>query len=136
MGANIGTSITGWILCLSYIKGSGGIASILSTATISAVVAVIGIILTAIDMERFKVFSMICYLAMGWCVVVTWKPMTQAIGLGGTVFLVLGGVAYTIGAMLYVIGKKKNKRYVHSIFHLFVVLGSLLHFFCVLFYVM
>ena len=98
--------------------------------------AVIGIILTAIDMERFKVFSMICYLAMGWCVVVTWKPMTQAIGLGGTFFLVLGGVAYTIGAMLYVIGKKKNKRYVHSIFHLFVVLGSLLHFFCVLFYVM
>ena len=98
--------------------------------------AVIGIILTAIDMERFKVFSMICYLAMGWCVVVTWKPMTQAIGLGGTVFLVLGGVSYTIGAMLYVIGKKKNKRYVHSIFHLFVVLGSLLHFFCVLFYVM
>ena len=75
-------------------------------------------------------------LAMGWCVVVTWKPMTQAIGLGGTVFLVLGGVSYTIGAMLYVIGKKKNKRYVHSIFHLFVVLGSLLHFFCVLFYVM
>ena len=58
------------------------------------------------------------------------------IGLGGTVFLVLGGVSYTIGAMLYVIGKKKNKRYVHSIFHLFVVLGSLLHFFCVLFYVM
>ncbi len=98
--------------------------------------AVIGIILTAIDMDRFKVFSMICYLAMGWCVVVTWKPMTQAIGLGGTVFLVLGGVSYTIGAMLYVIGKKKNKRYVHSIFHLFVVLGSLLHFFCVLFYVM
>ena len=44
MGANIGTSITGWILCLSYIKGSNGIASILSTATISAVVAVVGII--------------------------------------------------------------------------------------------
>ena len=45
MGANIGTSITGWILCLSYIQGSGGIASILSTATISAVAAIIGIIL-------------------------------------------------------------------------------------------
>ena len=44
MGANIGTSITGWILCLSYIEGSNGIASILSTATISAVVAVVGII--------------------------------------------------------------------------------------------
>ena len=44
MGANIGTSITGWILCLSYIEGTGGIAQLLSTATISAVVAVIGII--------------------------------------------------------------------------------------------
>ena len=64
------------------------------------------------------------------------SELLDAIGLGGTVFLVLGGVSYTIGAMLYVIGKKKNKRYVHSIFHLFVVLGSLLHFFCVLFYVM
>lgn len=45
MGANIGTSITGWILCLSYIQGSNGVASLLSTATISAIVAVIGIIL-------------------------------------------------------------------------------------------
>ncbi len=45
MGANIGTSITGWILCLSYIDGSNGIAQLLSTATISAVVAIIGIIL-------------------------------------------------------------------------------------------
>ena len=45
MGANIGTSITGWILCLSYIEGSSGIAKVLSTATISAVVAVIGTIL-------------------------------------------------------------------------------------------
>ena len=44
MGANIGTSVTGWILCLSYIEGSGGIAQLLSTATISAVVAIIGII--------------------------------------------------------------------------------------------
>ena len=54
--------------------------------------AVIGIILTAIDMERFKVFSMICYLAMGWCVVVTWKPMTQAIGLGGTTRVLTAGL--------------------------------------------
>ena len=61
---------------------------------------------------------------------------STCIGSLGNIFLVLGGVAYPIGAMLYVIGKKKNKRYVHSIFHLFVVLGSLLHFFCVLFYVM
>lgn len=96
--------------------------------------AAIGILLTAIDMERFKVFSMICYLAMGWCIVVAIKPTVLALGTGGTVFLLLGGVAYTIGAVLYGLGKKK--RYIHSVFHLFVVAGSLMHFFCILFYVL
>ena len=96
--------------------------------------AAIGILLTAIDMERFKVFSMICYLAMGWCIVVAMKPTVLVLGTGGTVFLILGGVAYTIGAILYGVGKKK--RYIHSVFHLFVVAGSLMHFFCILFYVL
>lgn len=96
--------------------------------------AAIGITLTAIDMERFKVFSMICYLAMGWCIVAAFKPTVLALGTGGTVFLIVGGVAYTIGAILYGVGKKK--RYIHSVFHLFVLAGSLLHFFCILFYVM
>ena len=58
MGANIGTSITGWILCLSYIEGSGGWATILSTATISAIVAVVGIVLR-IDVYKRQVF---CYI--------------------------------------------------------------------------
>lgn len=96
--------------------------------------AALGIVLTAIDMERFKVFSMVCYLVMGWLVVITWKPMVHAVGPTGTLFLVLGGIAYTVGAILYGIGKKK--RYIHSVFHLFVVVGSLCHFFCILFYVM
>lgn len=96
--------------------------------------AVIGIVLTAVDMERFKVFSMICYLVMGWLVVVTWKPMMAALGTGGAIYLVAGGIAYTIGAILYGLGKKK--RYIHSVFHLFVVAGSLCHFFCILFYVL
>lgn len=96
--------------------------------------AALGILLTAIDMERFKVFSMICYLAMGWCIVIAMKPTVQALGTGGTTFLLLGGIAYTIGAVLYGVGKKK--RYIHSVFHLFVLVGSLLHFFCILFYVM
>ncbi len=66
MGANIGTSITGWILCLSYIQGSGGIASILSTATISAVVAVIGIILRmvckrSVYKKYWKHYAGLCY---------------------------------------------------------------------------
>ena len=89
--------------------------------------------LTAIDLKKYQILSMICYLAMGWCIIFFIKPTVQCLGTGGTVFLFTGGVAYTIGAILYGIGKKK--KYVHSIFHLFVVAGSILHFFMILFYV-
>lgn len=90
--------------------------------------------LTAIDLEKFQVLSMICYLGMGWCIIFFIKPTIQCLGVGGTVFLITGGVAYTIGAVLYGIGKKK--KYMHSVFHLFVVAGSILHFFMILFYVL
>lgn len=89
--------------------------------------------LTAIDLKKYQVLSMICYIAMGWCIIFFIKPTVQVLGVGGTVFLLTGGVAYTIGAILYGIGKKK--KYVHSIFHLFVVAASVLHFFMILFYV-
>ena len=95
--------------------------------------AALCITLNAIDVERFKVFSMICYLGMGWCIVFAAKATWLTLGLGGIVFLVSGGICYTIGAVIYMAFKKK--RYAHSIFHIFVVLGSILHFFCILFYV-
>ena len=95
-------------------------------------VTIIAMIFTAIDHNKFKVFSMICYLGLGWCVVAFFKITFAAIGMGGTVFLALGGLLYTVGAILYGIGKKK--RYVHSLFHLFVNLASLMHFFAILFY--
>lgn len=98
--------------------------------------AALGITLNAINLERFKVFSMICYLGMGWCVLGAVKPTIESIETGGLIFLLLGGIAYTVGALIYGLGKKMKRRYVHSIFHLFVVLGSLLQFFCILFYVM
>ncbi len=96
--------------------------------------AVIGIVLNAIDLKQYATFSMICYLGMGWCIVAAAKATWIAMGLGGCIFLLAGGVAYTIGAVIYMALAKK--RYAHSIFHLFVVAGSILHFFCVLFYVM
>lgn len=95
--------------------------------------AALGVTLTAIDLKKYAKFSMICYLGMGWCIILTAKLLPALLGVGGVIFLVLGGVAYTVGAVLYGIGKKK--RYAHSVFHLFVVLGSILHFFCILFYV-
>lgn len=89
--------------------------------------------LTAIDLKKYHIFSMICYVAMGWCIVFFIKATIQVLGAGGTVFLFTGGAAYTLGAIFYAIGK--NKKYWHSVFHLLVLAGSILHFFMILFYV-
>lgn len=97
-------------------------------------VAILGIVLNSIDIKKFKVFSMICYLLMGWCIVFKIGLLPQLLGTAGFVLLLLGGIAYTVGAVLYGIGKKH--KYMHSIFHLFILLGSLLQFFCILLYVM
>ena len=97
-------------------------------------VAILGIVLNAIDLKKYRVFSMICYLGMGWCIVFTANKLPQALGKGGLALLIAGGVSYTIGAVLYIIGAKKPFR--HSVFHIFVVIGSLLHFLCILLYVL
>ena len=96
--------------------------------------AILGIVLNSIDIKKFKVFSMICYLVMGWCIVFKITLLPELLGTAGFVLLLLGGIAYTIGAILYGLGKKH--KYMHSIFHLFILLGSLLQFFCILLYVM
>ncbi len=89
--------------------------------------------LTAIDLKKYSKFSMICYIGMGWCILLAAKTTMEAMALEGIVLLLSGGVAYTVGAVIYGLGKRH--RYMHSVFHLFVVLGSLLQFFCILFYV-
>ncbi len=89
--------------------------------------------LTAIDLKRYSVFSMICYIGMGWCIVFAFNTLIEAIELPGLWLLLSGGIAYTVGAVLYGIGKKRS--YMHGVFHLFVLLGSLLHLLCILFYV-
>ena len=97
-------------------------------------VAILGIVLNSIDIKKFRVFSMICYLVMGWCIVFKINLLPQLLGTAGFVLLLLGGLAYTVGARLYGLGKKH--KYMHSIFHLFILLGSLLQFFTILLYVM
>lgn len=96
--------------------------------------AVLGITLNSIDLKSTKIFSMICYLVMGWCIIFRFDLLLKALHPNGIALLIAGGVAYTIGAVLYGVGKKK--KYFHSIFHLFILLGSLLQFFCILLYVM
>lgn len=96
-------------------------------------VAALAITLTAIDLKKYNVFSMICYIAMGWCIIGTIKQAYMALTHVGFMWLLLGGIMYTIGAVLFGFGSKC--RYIHSVFHIFVVLASFMHFICILFYV-
>ena len=95
--------------------------------------AILGIVLNAIDLKSFKAFSMICYLIMGWCIIVKMNVVIERLGWTGFTLLLAGGIVYTIGAIFYGVGKKK--KYMHSIFHLFIFAGSLLQFLCILLFV-
>ena len=96
--------------------------------------AALAVTLTAIDLKRYAVFSMCCYIGMGWCVVLAAKVTVAAIALPGLLLLLGGGIAYTVGAVLY--GCGRTRRWMHALFHLFVVLGSVLQFLCIAFYVL
>lgn len=96
--------------------------------------AILGIILNSIDLKRYKVFSMICYLAMGWCIILKINLLPKLLGLTGFILLLAGGIVYTIGAVFYGVGKKH--KYIHSVFHLCIFFANLLHFLCILLYVM
>lgn len=89
--------------------------------------------LTAIDLHNYRVFSMICYILMGWAIIFFLPQAITALTAPGFWLTFVGGIAYTVGAILYGIGAKR--RWMHSVFHIFVVLGSLLQFFAILFYV-
>ena len=86
-------------------------------------IAVCMIVFTAIDLNKFKILSMIAYLGMGWCIIASVKSVIKALTPFGFGLLLAGGILYTIGVVFYVSGKKR--RYAHSVFHIFVDLGSL-----------
>ena len=96
--------------------------------------AAIAITLTAIDLKKYAVFSMICYIGMGWCIIFKIPLLLAAVGWGGFWLILLGGVCYTIGAVLYGVGR--TRKYMHSVFHLCVVAGSVLHLLAILIYVL
>jgi hemolysin III len=88
--------------------------------------------LTAIDLKKYKVFSNICYVGMGWAVIFSMKETYHALGTAGFWLLLSGGLAYTVGVVFYALGKKI--KYFHSIFHIFVLAGSVLQSLCIIFY--
>lgn len=97
-------------------------------------VAILGIVLNSIDLKRYKVFSMICYLIMGWCIIFKISILPELITWTGFGLLLSGGIVYTVGAILYGLGKRI--KYMHSIFHFCILIASVLQFFCILLYVM
>ena len=96
-------------------------------------IAALGITLTAVDLKKFSKFSMICYLAMSWDIIFAIKPLLAHMAAGGLILLLIGGVFYTVGAVLYLIGRRK--KYIHSVWHFFVLAGSIAHYFSIFFYV-
>lgn len=91
-------------------------------------------VFTAIDLKKYSVFSMVCYLAMGWCIILAIKPTLAAVPHAGLWWILAGGIVYTIGAVLYGLGKKRRRM--HALFHLMCVIGTVLQFIGIYFYVL
>lgn len=97
-------------------------------------IAVVGIVLNSIDINKFKHISMALYLIAGWCIIFSFKSLWQNMNHIGILFTLLGGIIYTIGAILYGVGKKK--KYMHSVFHIFCILASVCFFVTIYFYIL
>lgn len=96
--------------------------------------AIVAIVLTAIDLKRYQAFSMICYIGIGWAIIFKIPLLVEAVGMDGFWLILAGGVSYTVGAVLYGVGKKRH--HIHGVFHIFVLGGSILHLLAILFYVL
>ncbi len=96
--------------------------------------AAIGVTLCALDMHRSRAVRMVLYLGMGWCVIFSFDVLCRALPAGGIALLLWGGAAYTLGAVVFGLGRLHT--YVHSVFHVLVLAGSLLHFLGVVLYVL
>lgn len=94
--------------------------------------AIAGIVFKAFFTGRFRMVSTLTYLAMGWLVLVALKPVLRGLGPAGFLWLAVGGLCYSVGCVFYV---NRNLKFAHAIWHLFVLAGTVVHFFCILLYV-
>lgn len=95
--------------------------------------AILGITLNSIDLKKYGKLSMVLYIIMGWMIIFTFKTLVASIDIVGIYLMLIAGMLYTIGLIFYGIGKKK--KYMHSIFHFFVLAASILFFFSIFLYV-
>lgn len=95
-------------------------------------IAIFGVVVEFINVPQLKRLSLGLYLGLGWIVVIAIKPMLAQVATGGLLLLLLGGLSYSFGVIFYI---RDKKPFNHAIWHLFVLAGSVLHYFSVLFYV-
>lgn len=100
--------------------------------------SILGIVLNAIDLKRYSKLSMTLYLLLGWCIILTGKQAIKAMGIPCLMYVLAGGIAYTVGAVFYAVGGKRARPipYMHAVFHIFVVLGSVLQFIGIFLYIL
>jgi hemolysin III len=95
--------------------------------------ALAGIVFQIFFVSRFRVLQTLIYLAMGWLAVIAFKPLLARVPLPGLIWLLAGGLSYTVGALFYL---WKKLPFHHAVWHLFVLAGSVCHYFAILFYVL
>jgi len=96
--------------------------------------AATGISLNGVNVDKFKVSSVICHLVCGWSILFGVPALLNTMGRAGVYWLVAGGAAYTVGSILYGIGSKK--KYIHCVFHVFCMIGTFCHFWAVYSYLL
>lgn len=114
-------------ICLNMLRGPVG----WTLFGINAFCTVLGIIFNSINLEKWKKVSLVLYVIMGWSIIFSIKRVIAITPISGLMLVVAGGVAYTVGIIFY---KLKNIKYMHFVWHLFVLAGSILQYFFVLFY--
>jgi len=115
-------------ICLSLLGGRMGYILF----GFNAGFTLLGIVVNSIDVKRWQKLSLVIYLLMGWSVVFCLRPLLRTVPPSGFALLLSGGLMYTVGIIFY---KAKHIRFMHSIWHLFVLAGSVLHYLFMLFYI-
>ena len=116
-------------ICLCTLKG------VLGWITFSFVwlITIVAIVLNCINIDKYQKLCLACNLGLGWASLLLIGSLLKSCPWNGLILLIIGGVIYTIGAVLYSLGSRY--RYIHSLFHFFILAGSIFHYFFIYFYI-
>ncbi len=129
---NVFLLVFGTIIPIALV-GMGGVYGWLYFGIVGFV-TLLGIIFSAIDVDKNEKIEVVCHLLNGWSALFFVKPLINGVGVTGLILIILGGVMYSVGALLYGLGSKK--KYMHSVFHFFCIAGTIFHYLAIYLYVL